>query len=97
MAYGYGLTDVAQISSGGALDSGQIVRVFDVCFGSTSNANHLIRMFNSADSGTQTINEYISINSNNPFFNSNAGIRFNKGCFVVAAGCTATINFIREY
>jgi hypothetical protein len=96
MAYGYGLTDTASISSAGLLDGGNIVRIFDVALASTSNAIHIIRMYNSGASGNITINEFITITSRNPIFNSNAGIKFGNGCFVLATNCTATINFIRE-
>jgi hypothetical protein len=93
MAYGYGFTDVALVSSGGQLDSGNIVRVFDVA--TTSNAVNIIRLFN----GTNIdLNQFLTVSpSNANAFNSNAGIRFSKGCFVLATGCTAMINFIREF
>jgi hypothetical protein len=95
MAYGYGFTDVALVSSGGQLDSGNIVRVFDVAMASTSNAVNIIQLFNGVDISQ---NQFLTVNSANVnTFNSNAGIRFSKGCFVVATGCTAMINFIREF
>jgi hypothetical protein len=95
MAYGYGFTDVALISSGGLVDSGNIIRVFDVAMASTSNAVNIVQLFNGTSAAK---NQYLTINSANlNAFNSNAGIRFNLGCLVVATGCTALVNFIREF
>jgi hypothetical protein len=97
MAYGYGLADISTINSEGLVGGGSIIRMFDVAMVNTSAVVSIISLYN----GTSTadiplVRLFQSAVDSTTVFNSNAGVRFNKGCFVVATGCTATVNFIKE-
>jgi hypothetical protein len=90
---GFGLTGIATIKSAGAVGAGNIIRVYDLAIGQTSGAANIM-LFNGSDASGDA---YMNINTNVMYQHSDAGFRFEKGCFAIPSGCTATVNFIREF
>lgn len=95
MAYNYGFVGLTSVSSAGAVDGGNVIRIFDVAFGATSAAAAaiILKEGSLASTGTERMQIPVAVWA----FNSNAGIRFDKGCYCIATGCTATISFTREF
>jgi hypothetical protein len=85
----------ATIKSAGALDSsGKVVRIFDVVICDTSNAVNCVRVFSGTSSSATNIPVIFTNSIEGISFGE--GIRFPSGAYVIAAGCTATVNYIRE-
>jgi hypothetical protein len=98
MAYTYGLSAMASVLTTGFVGTGSFpVRVFDVITVSTAA---LCTLYNiSASTDTYLVNnKLLIINKKLPRFTSNAGLLFNKRCFVecLASGSTCFVNYIEE-
>ena len=62
----------------------------------TSVATAIIQVYNGVTSSS-TVFPAFAVSAAIQHFNSNAGIRLENGCFIVASGCTATINYMQEF
>lgn len=90
----FGLVGVASIGSAGVVGGGGVIRVYDLAIANTSAATATVNLYNGFDT---TGTPYMLINTSVMYQHTDAGFRFDKGCFAVASGCTATINYIREF
>lgn len=101
MDWSLGLTDVAIIKSAGPVGSANTaiytntIRVFDIAIGDTGSAAGRVLLLDNYASSTSS--RVALIDSRSMFLHSNAGYRFTNGCYCIATGCTATINYIREF
>jgi hypothetical protein len=94
MAHNYGTTGVAYIKLQSAVGtSGKPIRVFDIAIADTAGIGTCALYNGTSTAGTC----YVSIFSANTYFNSNAGIRFPEGCFALASGTSAIVNYIEEF
>jgi hypothetical protein len=91
---GYGDVGFATIKSAGTISSGVCVRIFDVVMGDTSNAVNIIQVFAGGSSSAANTCAFWCDADGMSFAE---GLRFPNGAFVIATGCTATINYIREF
>lgn len=99
---GFGLIGVATINSAGPVGSSstanvQRVRVFDVAIANTSGAVGTVRLYDNYASSSTGVTPIIQIDTTDMFLHSDNGYLFANGCYAIATGCTATVNYIREF
>ena len=89
-----GFTGLATIKSAGVVVSTR-ARIFDVSVGDTGAAAHSVQLYGGIGS-SDTITPYMTLNSSTHFAISDVGYLFPTGCYCIASGCTASINYITE-
>ena len=100
MAHNYGAVGIATVTSASQIATGPI-RVFDIMMVNETNGGKILAYNGTATGGVLGVcsgSPYITVLSGNALsFNSNAGIRFDAGCFVGASACSAIVNYITEF